>query len=177
VLIKKLCYRVPLVGREETVLPYLHDIYQIGQSLFELCNSEAHRVGLLKRKLEIEKGDEFGSVSELANMIEVQFTVSQKLFGLLMHFARRYTNDSYNITLYLNMARIQKAEHELNELLEETRKFLKEVTWIWISNQFWVVWCVKVMLSRIRKKIAFNEKMRKKAAEAKALLDQGIVPV
>ena len=62
---------------------------------------------------------QFTSVADLANLIEVQFQVSCKLFALLMHFARRYTNDSYNISLYMNMARVSKAETELNEFIEE----------------------------------------------------------
>ena len=86
-----------------------------------------------------------------------------------MHFARRYTNESYNISLYLNMARLLKAEQELNEMLEEGGKLLKEVTWIWISNTCWTVYCATTIVRRWREEKAFKARMQKKVADDQAL--------
>ena len=61
--------RVVCVGREPTVLPVMHDIYIIVMNFFNICNSEAERVGIIKRKLEIEMPEAFLSVVELANMV------------------------------------------------------------------------------------------------------------
>lgn len=49
---------------------------------------------------------------------------------MLIGFAKRYINDSYSVTLFLNMARMIRAEEELNELLEESKKLLKEMNFL-----------------------------------------------
>ena len=43
------CERTPKVGREAIVLPWLNDIYTITTSFFKICESEALRLGILKR--------------------------------------------------------------------------------------------------------------------------------
>ena len=70
-LYAKVCERVPKAGREVQILPYLHDILTICTSLFQMINSEATRIGILKRKLVIEDATAFSTTSELANLIEV----------------------------------------------------------------------------------------------------------
>ena len=60
-----------------------------------MTNSEAARIGILKRKLTIEDANVFSTPHELVNLIEVQLQVAVKLFKLILEFGRRYINDSY----------------------------------------------------------------------------------
>ena len=41
------------------------------------------------------------------------------MLKLVLEFGRRFVNDSYQISLYLNLARLIRAEQEVNELLSE----------------------------------------------------------
>ena len=66
----------------------------------------------------------------MANTIDVQFAVCAKLFKMLLNFGKRYVNDSYSITLYLNMGRMIKAEEELNQLLMESRQLIKNMNFL-----------------------------------------------
>ena len=66
-----LCERAPKAGREVQVLPWLHDLYTIANSFFKMCATEATRVGILKRKLEIDEATQFSTTHELINLIEV----------------------------------------------------------------------------------------------------------
>ena len=75
-----------------------------------MLNSETARIGILKRKLIVEDATSFSTPAELVNLIEVQLQVSSKLFKLILEFGRRYINDSYHITLYINLARVIRAE-------------------------------------------------------------------
>ena len=70
-LYTKVCERAPKAGREVIVLPYLHDILTICNSFFQMINSEATRIGLLKRKLVIEDANVFSTPHEIVNLIEV----------------------------------------------------------------------------------------------------------
>ena len=51
-----------------------------------------------------------------------------RLFKLILEFGRRFVNDSYQIAFYINMARLQRAEQEMDELTIEGNKFLKELS-------------------------------------------------
>ena len=66
----------------------------------------------------------FSTPHEIVNLIEVQLQVAVKLFKLILEFGRRYINDSYHISLYLNMGRIMRAEQELDEIQQEGQKLL-----------------------------------------------------
>lgn len=51
-----------------------------------------------------------------------------KLFKLILEFGRRFVNDSYQIAFYINMARVHRAEQEIDELTSEGTKFVKELS-------------------------------------------------
>ena len=51
VVISKICQRVAHIGKEAVVLPHLHEILVLCRSVFEKVNTEAARIGLIKRKL------------------------------------------------------------------------------------------------------------------------------
>ena len=92
------------------MLPWLHDIYTIANSFFKMCTTEATRVGILKRKLQIDEATQFSTPHELVNLIEVLIKVAVKLLRLVLEFGRRFINDSYQVSLYLNMGRLMRAE-------------------------------------------------------------------
>ena len=51
VVIFKICQRVVHAGKEAVVLPHLHEILVLCSSVFEKVNTEAARIGVIKRKL------------------------------------------------------------------------------------------------------------------------------
>ena len=152
------------VGREVQVLPWLHDLYTIANSLFSMTSSEASRLGILKRKLQIEQPTNFSTPAELVNLLDVEVQVACKLFRLVLEFARRFINDSYQITMYVNMARLLRAEQEVNELIREGEKFLKELNFLLVQNVCIAVHCGVQWLRRARQSIEYRkrrEKMKK----------------
>lgn len=116
------------------MLPVLHDIFALTVSCFEKVNTEANRVGLLKRKLQFPEASVYTTVSELVNQIYVVFQVCARVFRMILGFAKRYINDSYSVSLYLNMNRIVRAENELNEVIFESKTLLKEVNFLRLQN-------------------------------------------
>ena len=77
----------------------------------------------------------------MANLVNNQFQVCAKLFNLILTFGKRYLNDSYSITLYLNMGRLINAECELNELLDSSEKLLVLCNFLRIQTVCKVVYC------------------------------------
>ena len=50
-VLSKVFQRVRYVGRENQVLPHLHEVLALTSSVLEKMNTEAARIGLIKRKL------------------------------------------------------------------------------------------------------------------------------
>ena len=61
---------------------------------------------MIKRKLEIDMPETFLTMVEMVNMVQALYKVAAKLWKQIMDFAKRYINDTYQITLFLNMARL-----------------------------------------------------------------------
>ena len=87
------------------------------------------------------------------------------MFKLLNEFARRYLNDSYQVTLYINMVRIQKAEMELNELTCECQKVIKEISMLMMHNVAITVYAGTMWLKKARRTIDYNKRRRAKMLE------------
>ena len=126
--------RVRFVGRENQVLPHLHEVLALCSSVLEKMNTEAARIGLIKRKLQAPQAQQFSTVTDLANTVNLQFQVASKLFKMVVSFGKRYLNDSYSVTLYLNMARLIRAEQELNELLKSSKDLLVQINFLRLQN-------------------------------------------
>lgn len=73
-------------------------------------------------------------MTDLANTVNLQFQVASRLFKMVLAFGRRYLNDSYSVTLYLNMARLMRAEQELNELLKSSKDLLVQINFLRLQN-------------------------------------------
>ena len=73
VTIFKICQRISHAGHEAQVLPHLHEILVLCSSLFEKVNTEAARIGLIKRKLNLPDAVQFSTGQEMANLVSLQF--------------------------------------------------------------------------------------------------------
>ena len=73
VTIFKICQRIMHAGHEAQVLPHLHEILVLCSSLFEKVNTEAARIGLIKRKLNLPEAVQFATGQEMANLVSLQF--------------------------------------------------------------------------------------------------------
>ena len=71
----------------DSILPHLHEITALCFSCFEKINTEAARLGLIKRKLIVPEVDAFSSVPEMAELIKRLFMVCSKLFKMVLAFA------------------------------------------------------------------------------------------
>jgi hypothetical protein len=71
----------------DSVLPHLHEAFALCFSCFEKVNTEAARLGLIKRKLVVPEVDTFSSVPDLADLIKRLFQVMSKLFKMVLAFA------------------------------------------------------------------------------------------
>ena len=63
-------------GRENQVLPHLHEVLALCSSVFEKMNTEAARIGLIKRKLIPPQAQQFATITDLANTVNLQFNVT-----------------------------------------------------------------------------------------------------
>ena len=59
VVLFKICQRISVVGHESQILPHLHEVLVLCSSCFEKVNTEAARIGLLKRKLHLPQAEQF----------------------------------------------------------------------------------------------------------------------
>ena len=59
---------------------------------------------------------------------------------MVLAFGKRYTNDSYSVTLYLNMGRLIRAEQELNELLKSSKDLLVQINFLRLQNVAFTVY-------------------------------------
>ena len=57
VVIAKIMKRITFAGHEAQTLPHLHEVLVLCSSLFEKINTEAARLGLIKRKLHLPPAD------------------------------------------------------------------------------------------------------------------------
>ena len=130
VIIHKIFQRVRYAGFTSRILPHLHEVLVLATSLFEKINTEAARLGIIKRKLTLPGTSIFSTTTEMANHINLQYQVCSKLFKSILAFAKRYINNTYSVTLYVNMARLINAEVELNELHICSRDLLREVNFL-----------------------------------------------
>lgn len=151
------------MGHEAQILPHLHEVLVLCSSCFEKVNTEASRIGLIKRKLHPPSAELFQTTQDMANLVLLQFRVLSKLFKLILSFGKRYINTSYSITLYLNMGRLMNAEYELNDLFKSSKELLISANFLRIQNVFKVVWCAKV----IRRKFMIQKERKLKAKKLK----------
>lgn len=123
-LVCKVYERVNTVGKGDSILPYLHETLALCSSCLEKVNTEAARLGLIKRKLQIPEPTILSTLQELAEMVTKHYMVCSKLFKMVLEFAQRYMNDSYQVTLVVNMNRLRSAEIDLNEMLKTTKELV-----------------------------------------------------
>ena len=135
----------------------------ITKQTFEKMNTEAARLGIIKRKLVTPDAKKGQSIAEYAKMIELQFKVCAKLFRAVLKFGRDHLNDSYQITYVLNMNRLKQAECLMNDLLEESKKLLSEANCLRFQNVGYAV----AMYIRWKKKIENIRKMKELAEKLK----------
>ena len=82
---------------------------------------------------------------------------------MVLAFGKRYTNDSYSVTLYLNMGRLIRAEQELNELLKSSKELLVQVNFLRLQNVTFVVWAFIHLKTKAKKTIEMRRKAKAKA--------------
>ena len=61
VILQKIHQRCAIVGHEATVLPHLHEVLVLCSSTFEKINTEAARIGIIKRKLTLPHAELFNT--------------------------------------------------------------------------------------------------------------------
>ena len=90
-----LAERAQYAGHENYMIPKLLNVLMITKQTFEKMNTEAARLGIIKRKLVTPDAKEDQSIAQYAKMIELQFKVCAKLFRAVLKFGRTHLNDSY----------------------------------------------------------------------------------
>lgn len=139
-------------------------------------NTEAARLGLIKRKLMIPEATIFNTVVEMAELVNKMFIVCSKLFKMVLGFAQRYLNDSYSVSLVVNMARLKAAEIDLNEMLKTTTELVGMMNLIRLRNICSMVYIKVNWVKKARKKIMLlnqSKKHRLESQESSMALDQG----
>lgn len=87
VLINKVYSRINTLGKGDSILPYLHETLALCSSCLERVNTEAARLGLIKRKIQVPEPTIFSSLAEMAEMVTKMFIVCSKLFKMILNFA------------------------------------------------------------------------------------------
>lgn len=75
-LCTKIVERVCHIGKGDSALAYLHELLALGQSLLEKVNTEAARLGVIKRKIVAPEATIFSSATEMAEFVQRVFLVS-----------------------------------------------------------------------------------------------------
>ena len=70
-VIKKICQRIQFAGHEAQILPHLHEVLVLCSSCFEKINTEAARLGIIKRRLLLPAADQFNTSQEMANLVSL----------------------------------------------------------------------------------------------------------
>ena len=168
----KIVQRISYAGHEAQILPHLHEAFVLCCSLFEKVNTEAARIGVIKRKLHLPPSEQFVSAQEMSNLVNLQFQVCTKLFRTILQFGKRYVNSQYSITLYLNMGRLINAESELNELMKSSEQLLSLSNFLRVQTACKVAWCLVrwIRVYRIQKERMLRAKRLKE--QEKELLAQ-----
>lgn len=108
----------------------LHDILALTISCFEKVSTESVRVGLIKRPLQSPEVNNFATIADMVGTTYSIFKVTARLFQMIIDFGQRYKNDSYSVQLYLNLSRLCHAEQDVNDILLEGKKLLREVNFL-----------------------------------------------
>ena len=87
---------------------------------------------------------------EIMHLINVNFDIVNKTFRSITGFIRKYVNNSYCVSLYLNMNRVIKAEIDINEATKEATSLFKLVNFIRLHNAAFIITISKKWLKRAR---------------------------
>ena len=71
IIIGKIFQRVRFAGFTSRILPHLHEVLVLTTSLFEKVNTEAARLGLIKRKLSLPQPTIYSTTTEMANQVNL----------------------------------------------------------------------------------------------------------
>ena len=58
-------------GHEASMLPFIHEVLMLCCSVFEKVNTEAARIGIIKRKLILPQSDQFASGQAMADLVKL----------------------------------------------------------------------------------------------------------
>ena len=94
-IMSKLAHRIPIISRENCFLPMLHDILLMCNSCFAKMHTEATRIGILKRQLQLPPINHYASIAEMMRTLHVNFKVCAQLFRMVLQFGKRFVNDGY----------------------------------------------------------------------------------
>jgi hypothetical protein len=83
---------------------------------------------------------------DVFGLIKIYAEVLRQMFTVIFAFVRKYTNNSYSISLYLNMNRIIKAELDLNETIRCMKNLLRVCAFLNFQNAGHVVTCGRFWL-------------------------------
>ena len=93
---------------------------------------------------------------------------------MVLAFAKRYLNDSYSITLFVNMNRLKGAEIELNEMLKTSKELIVMLNFIRLKNMLVTVYIKTLWLKKARKKMLLLKNSKKNNKDSEAILSSDI---
>lgn len=136
----------------------MHEALALCSSCLEKVNTEAARLGLIKRKLVVPEPTTYSTPAEMADILTKHFMVCAKLFKLVLDFMTRYLNDSYSMALVVNMNRMRSAEIDLNELLKTTKDLVSIMNMLRLRNMCTMVYIKVLWVRRARDKMVLNKR-------------------
>ena len=74
------------------------------------------------------------STFEWINVCKVQYDITAKLFKLILAFIREYVNNSFSVSMYVNMNRISKAEYDINLIHKDMRTLMRKANFYRLQN-------------------------------------------
>jgi hypothetical protein len=91
-------------------------------------------------------------------LVKIYADIVKQLFGVIYAFVRKYNNNSYSISLYLNMNRIIKAEIDLNESIKAMKALVRVCSFLNFQNLGTVATCHKVWIKKARRNLQMKLK-------------------
>ena len=132
--INEIAKRVKYVGRENIILDPLFEILQILTSCQEKINFEACRIGACTKRIIIPEAKPELSTPEVTKLIMLSYVVIKNQFNAITKFVRKFVNNKYSISSYINMNRLIKAEIDINDSIKEGKKILKVINFLRFQN-------------------------------------------
>ncbi|CAI2380297.1 unnamed protein product [Moneuplotes crassus] len=109
-------------SKENTIIDPLFEILQILTSCQEKLNCEACRIGAFIKRVTVPEVRPDMGASEVLQQIFTCFSAIKTQYEAILKFVRKFLNNKYFVSSYINMNRLIKSEIDINDSVKIINK-------------------------------------------------------